>query len=633
MPMSVTNKSQRALDVEMTPINPLLLSVAGDATTPAGAKYADSFANNYRQLVAWSSEHEVIALSLLSTARPWVHPSVGVVNVPVGDADGVFIMSCPADERGALRDRQGNGFHLLVDDGRQRRTIAIWLNRVLKWIAAEFVATLWRDKQTEGERRAELYNRLVAYGKVAHVDGADAKNYPPQPYRRDLVDGEFVAPWLTESVAEALTGTVPWFTDEGTPILLFLRIDVRGEDVEVMTDDKLLVDDVRMQDAKVKTPLHVKAAQYGRLLAVKDEHGQPKYTVQSLADKLHVSPDTVLRTLYYSEICDKVRKAVDDDVVSLKLSVTGPEAICYVLDKDGKRRLLPVEKQEEIWAELCKSFSFELGEGGSIPDNATTRGVLRTIKKEALRDTEFAEFKERKEARETRTTAASKAAAERRGLDSQGEERGGGAGDDAADAAPSKKPPKKPTHVPATSTLRNPVPASAVVDIRASLHSAAKALKLKLDKVELPAKPSKDERDLCLGVAFAVAAYYDGDDAPIRRFPVLADAIGVSAKKGRKTRAGYVLSSSPLTTDEERVKHVVDEVLNRWEAAEGHDAAGDAAALEGLVNDAATSVLGDDVAAEIVVAAASKLRQMAAEYEASAKDKFFLVAAREALWA
>lgn len=627
MPLSVTNKSQRALDVEMTPINPLLLSVAGDATTPAGAKYADSFANNYRQLVAWSSEHEVIALSLLSTARPWVHPSVGVVNVPVGDADGVFIMSCPADERGALRDRQGNGFHLLVDDGRQRRTIAIWLNKVLKWIAAEFVATAWRDKQTDGERRAELYNRLVAYGKVAHVDGADIKNYPPQPYRRELVDGEFVAPWLTESVAEALTGSVPWFTDEGTPILLFLRIDVRGEDVDVMTDDKLLVDDVRMQDAKVKTPLHVKAAQYGRLLAVKDEKGVPKYTVLSLADKLHVSPDTVLRTLYYSEICDKVRKAVDDDVVSLKLSVTGPEAICYVVDKDGKRRLLPVEKQEEIWVELCKSFSFELGEGGNIPDNATTRGVLRTIKKEALQGTEFAEFKERKQERETRSVAASKAAAERRGLDSQGEERGGGEG---ADTAPSKKAPKKPPHVPVTSKLTAPAPA--VVDIRASLHSAAKTLKLKLEKVELPAKPSKDERDLCLGVAFAVAAFYDGDDAPIRRFPVLADAIGVGAKKGRKTRAGYVLSVSPLTTDEERVKHVVDEVLNRWEAAEGHDAGADAAALESVVNDAATSVLGDDVAAEVVVAAASKLKELVDGFEASAKDRFFLVAARETLW-
>ena len=42
------NKSPRALALEAQPFNPALLTIAGDATTPNGLRYVNTFLNDYR---------------------------------------------------------------------------------------------------------------------------------------------------------------------------------------------------------------------------------------------------------------------------------------------------------------------------------------------------------------------------------------------------------------------------------------------------------------------------------------------------------------------------------------------------------------------------------------------------------
>lgn len=41
------NKSPRALALEAQPFNPALLTIAGDATTPNGLRYVNTFLNDY----------------------------------------------------------------------------------------------------------------------------------------------------------------------------------------------------------------------------------------------------------------------------------------------------------------------------------------------------------------------------------------------------------------------------------------------------------------------------------------------------------------------------------------------------------------------------------------------------------
>jgi hypothetical protein len=95
------NKSPRALALEAHPFDPACLTVAGDATTPNGQRYVDSFLNDYRNpnMVAWSPAHEALVLSLVQTARP-----SGSVNVPVGEPDGVVLMTKVVDFFGGELD-------------------------------------------------------------------------------------------------------------------------------------------------------------------------------------------------------------------------------------------------------------------------------------------------------------------------------------------------------------------------------------------------------------------------------------------------------------------------------------------------------------------------------------------------
>ena len=64
------HKSPRALAIEAQPFDPALLTIAGDATTPNGARYADTFLNDYRNpdMISWSPAHEALVLSLAQTA-------------------------------------------------------------------------------------------------------------------------------------------------------------------------------------------------------------------------------------------------------------------------------------------------------------------------------------------------------------------------------------------------------------------------------------------------------------------------------------------------------------------------------------------------------------------------------------
>ena len=489
------NKSPRAAAIEAAPVPPEFITVPGDAATFNGHLFTDTFANDYRQEIGWTDEHELQILQMLSTAE--------VVDGALVPREPITVFCQTVTEGDGLERLDdtytvtslGDRFLLVTDDGRPRSLAAAELNRRIDWV-------------------------VKTYGNSPTAESLLATSTNPPA-------------WLTEAFVEKLLAK---------PLLpIALRCIVAGEDVD-LNDPALLINNLRAKKATINTPLRVLAKQYSKLLGTKNSKGEP-HTIASLATEMGVAHDTVASALYYSEIAQDLRDAIDAKRVALRLCVIGRECIAYGFE--GKTRtLLSEDQQLAIWGELLRAFAVEAGDGG-IPDNAATRRVLRTIKAKALAGTPFADVEKREragakaanEAADRYVAAATAADVDTSALDdmakplhrvaaeadSEESERGGKRGKTAA-APPSAPEPG----------LR----ASAPVTIRAALATKAKMLKASFSDFDTMDRDA-DEEGLALAVADAVASVYEGADPKnvFARFPVLLEACvgaGSAPKKPRK---------------------------------------------------------------------------------------------------
>ena len=567
------NKSARAAAIEAAPVPPEYITVPGDAATFNGHLFTDTFANDYRQEIGWTDEHELQILQMLATAE--IVDGVQVPREPVTvfcqtvtEGDGLIREYGGYSTDNFTRDR----FLLVTDDGRQRRLAAAELNRRIDWVMA---------------RMQEL-----GHGPIYET----LQKLPNNPA------------WVTEA-----------FINRLLLIPTALRCIVAGEDVN-LNDPSLLINNLRAKKATINTPLRVLAKQYSKLLSTKNSKGEP-YTVASLATEMGVAHDTVASALYYSEIAQDLRDAIDAKRVALRLCVIGRECIAYGFE--GKTRtLLSEDQQLAIWGELLRAFAVEAADGG-IPDNAATRRVLRTIKGKILAGTPFADVERREragakatsEAADRYVAVATAADVDTSALDDMSKSLARVAAEEADDEdSPTKSTSKrKPNNVPSASEpgLR----ASAPVTIRAQLATKAKMLRASLTDFDtLDRDP--DEEGLVLAVADAVALVYEGASpaTAFARFPVLLEAIEGAGKAGAAKAKKTKKPARNLTSPFGRADAVREIV------AVAVDLSGDAVTLkqiEASISEAAEQVCeGTDAAvlAEIIVEASKLLHAVGDDF-------------------
>lgn len=594
------NKSARAAAIEAAPVPPEYITVPGDAATFNGHLFTDTFANDYRQEIGWTDEHELQILQMLATAE--IVDGVQVPREPitvfcqtVTEGDG---LSLDAGQYAVVS--QDYRCLLVTDDGRQRRLAAAELNRRIDWVMA---------------RMQEL-----GHGPIYET----LQKLPNNPA------------WVTEA-----------FINRLLLIPIALRCIVAGEDVN-LNDPSLLINNLRAKKATINTPLRVLAKQYSKLLSTKNSKGEP-YTVASLATEMGVAHDTVASALYYSEIAQDLRDAIDAKRVALRLCVIGRECIAYGFE--GKTRtLLSEDQQLAIWGELLRAFAVEAGDGG-IPDNAATRRVLRTIKGKVLAGTPFADVEKRErtgakaanEAADRYVAAATAADVDTSALDDMAKSLSRvaaeetGADDGAEDGSSAKSTAKrKSTDVP--SAPEPGLRASAPVTIRAQLATKAKMLRASLTDFDTMDR-DPDEEGLVLAVADAVALVYEGASpaTAFARFPVLLEAIegagwgagkAASAAKAKKVKKPARNLSSPFGRMD-AVREVV---------AVAVDLSGNAVTLkqiEASISEAAEQVCeGTDAAvlAEIIVEASKLLHTVGDDFAIAPRQDTLVNHIREGLY-
>lgn len=631
--------SPRAAGVAQHPLDPLLLTVPGDATTPAGGRYANTFGNDFRQMCQWSPQHELQLLHLMATAKPvkmtWTDGTrqrSKIVNVPA-ETVAVFLQTVAKKDATTqtFQAEDDTYFDVVADDGRQRRLDAIVGNARLRWIADTFVLPIWADESDPDKRRIALRNRLLAFGPdggketAKVVSGAALSSLPPLPPGvAPPHEGDDVAPWLTAALVDKLTGAVNWFNSDGEAICINLRCDVRGEDVDLF-NTAVLVDNLRGKEANVPTPMRVKAMQYQALLEAKDPlTGDLKFTSSSLAAELNTSASNILLALDYLKVCDEVRDAVDrnhrgEGGVSLKLAVTGRESICFGFDDKNERHLLSEKQQLSIWGELLKAFSVEDADDG-IPDNVGVRKILKKIKTDVLKGTQFDPVKA-PEKKPTKSEVRVAEAAKKAGVVLEE----GGTAAVATTPAPSSR-----SQRPATSAHGAPVPPHRI-DIRDKLQKKASAWKINLVTVAQIAD-DKRERALVVGAAVAVAAYYNGDSSLLCRFPALEEVLGgvkaatngtpvvadSSEPSGRRARTVSKVRSPFEAQEIDHINETIDVALTKWEAGGGdsdEDSEKVYAALISSMGASAAEVLSDTAEPEFLVKCSEKLRSAVNDYE------------------
>lgn len=608
------NKSACAAAIEAAPVPPEYITVPGDAATFNGHLFTDTFANDYRQEIGWTDEHELQILQMLATAEivdgvqvPREPITVFCQTVKSGDGlwlDGSRYSVVPSTD----------GFLLLTDDGRQRRLAAAELNRRIDWIVKNF------DTRLDSARDA-----LLSY----NANPGDVP-LPPRPPGVSAPSGsEAPAPWLTEAFIDKL-----W---NGPVLPIALRCIVAGEDVN-LNDSALLINNLRAKKATINTPLRVLAKQYSKLLSTKNSKGEP-YTVVSLATEMGVAHDTVASALYYSEIAQDLRDAIDVKRVALRLCVIGRECIAYGFE--GKTRtLLSEDQQLAIWGELLRAFAVEAADGG-IPDNAATRRVLRTIKGKILAGTPFADVEKREragakatsEAADRYVAAATAADVDTSALDDMSKSLARVAAEEDNDESSQTKSTskRKPSNVP--SAPEPGLRASAPVTIRAQLATKAKMLRASLTDFDTMDR-DPDEEGLVLAVADAVALVYEGASpaTAFARFPVLLEAIEGAGKaagaKAKKTKKPARNLSSPFGRAD-AVREIV---------AVAVDKSGDAGTLkqiEASISEAAEQVCeGTDAAmlAEIIVEAAKLLHAVGDDFATAPRQDTLANHIREGLY-
>jgi len=632
------NKSPRALAIEAQPFDPALLTIAGDATTPNGARYADTFLNDYRNpdMIAWSPAHEALVLSLAQTAKAHGH-----VNVPIGEPDGVILM----------------GDDKVIEDGRQRRRCSVVFNARLRWIADVFMTQLL---STDAPTIEDLKQKLIDAGPDGEATGVHTEGNDgilPPPICRGSYDaptlqpGDVIAPWLTKGFVEAITSsTTPFFTEEGEAIPLYLRLDVRGEDID-LSNPTLLLHNILRKESVIPTPRAVKAQQVRRLLDLRTPDGEPVYTAYTLAQKLGLSADTIHHLVEYLAIDEKIRAAVNADQISLKLAVTGREAICFGYDDKNRRHLLPAETQIAIFTRLCEAFRVEVADGG-IADNMATRAVLRKIKAEALEGTEFAAGTARP-GRETASVKASREAAARVGVDvfddmakglsrvaaeASAEEDEGDSdysaatgGDSATDktAAKAKKPSIADRHVEEAS---KPASMPTMRVLREQIHERAKKLRANVETFDMRGDDDVDSNGLVLSTAHAVLCYLDGDSTALVRFPVLAEALrgvvsaaAVPTVAAPRPVAAATSKPSPFAVAD-MAKDIVAKSVDLWEDAKQTEPRQIAEHLNTAAEDMRAP-------AEALIQAAAKLESLLKDFAARPLPEGVAVFVRESLYA
>lgn len=614
-------KSPRAIYLESNPLPPAAISVAGDASTPAGARYAGTFADDYRQDISWGPEHERVLLSMVTSAR-----RVGGFNVPDGDAARLFVVPLAEELSGCFSDDAGH-FDVLFEDGRQRRRCSIVLEERLSWLRPR-VLKIWKAEASPAARAEKLCAELAALGQVraGHLPGQlAAKDLPPTANDLDVVLGDYAAPWLTEAFAEALA-TGDWFDEDGDSVPLALKVDVVSESPDLANDDSRLLGNLLRKEASVATPIAQRARQYQRLLDVRDVDGSAKYTVHGLAVRIGVGHDMVANALNYARISKTIRSAVDAGVIALKLAVTGRDCICFAFDKAGTRVLLSVERQDVVFGRLVDAFGPEAREPGGVPDNASTRAVLRKIRGEVLEGTQF---NDGAASVERPTQVRARAAAERVGvaidadmmkpLDRIAADEARAA--DAKDADAAKTKPDKAGKAPASrqdDAVALPLPATAT-PLRKALEARAGASAGRVGAVDLRGEGpwSFASADVALAAGLAVARALGGDSSMLLRFPSLCDAVAAATpaavKSASKTAAASAAATAGHTTSiEDLAREVVATLVTMWEAEKekGRDTK-----MSSLIFPAAMQACGDDVDDDVTAASKTLLARALSDYE------------------
>ena len=584
------HKSPRAAAIEAAPVPPEFITVPGDAATFNGHLFTNTFANDYRQEIGWTDEHELQILQMLSTAEVvWgalvPREPITVFCQTVTEGDGLERL----DDTYTVTSL-GDRFLLVTDDGRQRRLAAAELNRRIDWV----VKTYGNSPTAES-----LLNT--------------SPTSTPSPA------------WLTEAFVEKLLAK---------PLLpIALRCIVAGEDVD-LNDPALLINNLRAKKATINTPLRVLAKQYSKLLSTKNSKGEP-YTVASLATEMGVAHDTVASALYYSEIAQDLRDAIDAKRVALRLCVIGRECIAYGFE--GKTRtLLSEDQQLAIWGELLRAFSVEAGDGG-IPDNAATRRVLRTIKAKALAGTAFADVEKREragakaanEAADRYVAAATAADVDTSALDELSKPLRQVAAEVDGDSSSSGNGKRNKSAAP-PSAPEPGLRASAPVTIRAALATKAKMLKASFSDFDTMDRDA-DEEGLALAVADAVASVYEGADpkSVFARFPVLLEACVDAGSVPKKPRKKPTRNLSSPFARADAAKEIV---------AVAVDLAGDAdrvSTIEAKLSEAAEQVCdGADAAvlAEIIVEASKLLHSVGDDFATAPRQDTLVNHIREGLY-
>lgn len=585
------NKSPRAAAIEAAPVPPEFITVPGDAATFNGHLFTDTFANDYRQEIGWTDEHELQILQMLSTAEVvWgalvPREPITVFCQTVVEGDGLERL----DETYTVT-ALGDRFLLLTDDGRQRRLAAAELNRRIDWIV-----------------------KTYGHNPTADVLLNTSPTSTPPPA------------WLTEAFVEKFLHH---------PLLpIALRCIVAGEDVD-LNDPALLINNLRAKKATINTPLRVLAKQYSKLLGTKNSKGEP-HTIATLATEMGVAHDTVASALYYSEIAQDLRDAIDAKRVALRLCVIGRECIAYGFE--GKTRtLLSEDQQLAIWGELLRAFAVEAGDGG-IPDNAATRRVLRTIKGKVLAGTAFADVEKREragakaanEAADRYVAAATAADVDTSALDDMAKPLHRIAAE--ADSEESERSGKRGKTAAAPPSAPEPgLRASAPVTIRANLATKAKMIKASLSDFDTMDRDA-DEEGLALAVADVVAAVYEGADpkSVFARFPVLLEACvgtGSAPKKPRKKPTRNLSSPFARTDAAKEIVAVAVDLASDWVDSIREIEAKLSEAAEQVCDGADATVL-----AEIIVEASKLLHSVGDDFATAPRQDTLANHIREGLY-
>lgn len=561
------------------------LTVAGDASTPHGEKFAGTMLDDGRQALAWSDRHEQIMIGIATSAEFVKNPYAAdddtapkKAGVPTGDPQLVYVQSVEGATPPALP------YAIVVDNGRQRRSIALRFAQRLQWIAEEFASQVSTEKPAQ--QRIKVRNLCLEYAKD-HPDSDEAK-------------------FLTRTFVNAVLGAGAddgfsdggWFDKSWRPIPLLLRIQISGVDADVM-NPAIMVQSVARKEAQIETPPSLRARQIQRALDVKDPaSGEPKLNPKAVAQLLSMGDDTLNNSLLILKAIPAVQAAIDSGRLSAKVALIGNpgkrDAAFVVWPKGQPRSVVSEAAQQWILKGLLDAFP-----GDEQIRGAKAFKVGLRLRAEALKGNMTAE------AAQSATASDELTVADADRLAATGEALAQVFGDDAPAQA----------QAPAKGKKRSAIDRDVLFRITEHAGRAAAALPDPTENGLSTSTILDRQRDVVsVAAAMALSKYLAGEGAALDAFPALKQvmiAVGAEA-----TPTGPTLSA------DEVIQELCAAAIDTWEetpdqfrklaelkVAEGAQVAGRSATDEERA--AATQRLADLVTSYEAAVAAGSLDEAA----------------------